>query len=306
MENTTSQEYLPQYTLDQLANRVAFRLSYFMSKFRSDTMWEEVLEYCLKVEKNPMNIDSIILTVRNEKEVFVSNSNVDIRKYHTLLTRIFILLYYKFGSDPVYKSHIFPELMKYMGVYAMNKSMDLIYGGITEIHQFEKSYEKTGDNTEEKPEQNDCQNQIGFLKKQIEGLKSDNEKLKKENEQLKKENEQLKSENEILKYENEQNEDEISSDEEISWHDKVRLHLLLALIKNDGANMEIRGNKAKVSKIMKMITGLPLQTCKNYCSDPVLNTTEHLEEITKINIILQAVDMQTRFLLSTNLSTKKY
>lgn len=46
------------------------------------------------------------------------------------------------------------------------------------------------------------------------------------------------------------------------------------------------------AQLIQSITGLPLQTCKNYCSDPHLNTTTHSEEILKMNTLLQALGMK--------------
>lgn len=82
--------------------------------------------------------------------------------------------------------------------------------------------------------------------------------------------------------------------EEVDWHDKVRLDLLLRLMKKDGANLEKHGNKVKAANVMQSVTNLPLQTCKNYCSSPILSTTEHEEEILKLNTNLQALGMETR------------
>ena len=82
--------------------------------------------------------------------------------------------------------------------------------------------------------------------------------------------------------------------ESIDLHDKIRLGLLLRLLKNDGANIDKHGNKTKAAQIMQSITGLPLQTCKNYCSEPNANTKLHGEEVLKINALLQALDMEIR------------
>ena len=84
------------------------------------------------------------------------------------------------------------------------------------------------------------------------------------------------------------------SQEEIEWHDKVRLDLLLRLIKKDGAVIDKHGNKIKVARIMQAITGLPLNTCKNYCTNRDLSLTHHKEEILKLNAILQALGMEIR------------
>ncbi len=82
--------------------------------------------------------------------------------------------------------------------------------------------------------------------------------------------------------------------EEIGWANKVRLELLFHLMKEDGADITIRGNKAKAATVMQKLTGLPLQTCKNYCSNRKLPKDEHSEAIFEINLILEALRMKTR------------
>ena len=82
--------------------------------------------------------------------------------------------------------------------------------------------------------------------------------------------------------------------EEITLHDKVRLDLLLRLMKNDGANTDKHGNKTIAAQLMQSITGLPLQTCKNYCSNRDLNVKTHSEEVLKMNTLLQALGMKIR------------
>lgn len=111
--------------------------------------------------------------------------------------------------------------------------------------------------------------------------------LKSENGNLKKENIQLKEQFELLKQQTEED----ASFEELNWHDKVRLNLLLRLMKNSGANLEKYGNKTKAANIMKTVTSIPLQTCKNFCSEPILSIKEHEDEILRLNSILQALEM---------------
>lgn len=84
------------------------------------------------------------------------------------------------------------------------------------------------------------------------------------------------------------------STKEISLHDKVRLDLLLRLLENDGANLAKHGNKVKAAQVMQSITGLPLQTCKNYCTERNLNVTTHSEEVLQMNTLLQALGMEIR------------
>ncbi len=107
---------------------------------------------------------------------------------------------------------------------------------------------------------------------------------------MKCENEELNKKIELLKQQNE----EEGYPEDIKFHDKVRLELLLRLMKKDGADLDKYGNKVKAAEIMKSVTSLPLQTCKNYCSDPQLSTKEHEEEILRLNTKLQALGMEIR------------
>ena len=81
-------------------------------------------------------------------------------------------------------------------------------------------------------------------------------------------------------------------DENNKWHVSVRLVLLLRLLKKDGANMELHGNKIKTAQLLHYITDVPLQTCKNICSDPVINTTICESEIVKLNLLMKVLGME--------------
>ena len=98
---------------------------------------------------------------------------------------------------------------------------------------------------------------------------------------------ELEAENASLK---KQLEDYQSEDpaEEIEWHDKVRLELLLRLLENSGTDME-NVRKIRVAEVMQSVTSLPISTCKNYCSNRILSTSTHEEEILKLNSKLQAI-----------------
>ena len=120
---------------------------------------------------------------------------------------------------------------------------------------------------------------------------------------IKKVNEALKKEIKSLQ---KQKAEEVESEEEIGWHDKVRLDALLRLMEENGADLEKHGNKRKAAEIMRAISGLPLSTCTNYCTNRDLSTTHHEEEILKLNSKLQALGMKIRLEDSKNLSTTKY
>ena len=96
----------------------------------------------------------------------------------------------------------------------------------------------------------------------------------------------------ITDYEKDKEEEEM--DDGTLAPQKVRLDLLLKLIEKDGADLEKHGNKTKAAEVMREVTGLPISTCKNYCTNKDLNVTEHEETILKLNSKLQALGMSVR------------
>lgn len=70
-------------------------------------------------------------------------------------------------------------------------------------------------------------------------------------------------------------------------HDKVRLEIVTKLLEESDADFEKYGNKAEAARMLELITDLPFQTCKNYMTNRDLNTTEHSEEVLKVNTSLK-------------------
>lgn len=283
----TQEDYLPQYILDILANRVALKLSYFGSKFNHKTMWYPVLKACLQIEKNPLSIDSVILEAKKENDPIATSPTFTLRMFHTFYARIYVLLFYKYGTDPIYKECVFPELKNNMSIYASEKNMELIHKGVEEIQRFVKSFEKTDENRKEKPEQNDSQNQIGSLKKQIEGLKSENEQLKKESAEKDKKIAELKEK--IVCYEA-ADEKEIG-DEKLggeSLYNKVSYEFFLQLLQYSGLIINF-SNKSDIARLWKMLTGHPSNGIRQYSSsrnylnknteDDVRRLNNHLKKL---------------------------
>ncbi|MCQ2258892.1 MAG: hypothetical protein MJZ41_13015 [Bacteroidaceae bacterium] len=69
----------------------------------------------------------------------------------------------------------------------------------------------------------------------------------------------------------------------IAPHDKIRLELTLRFLESSGAQYNAYGAKTKVAKILNFITGIRIQTCKNFLSDRVVNKETHSEEIKEVN-----------------------
>ena len=76
--------------------------------------------------------------------------------------------------------------------------------------------------------------------------------------------------------------------EEVKWHDKVRLELLLRLLEKSGMDLK-EVVKTRVAEVMQSVTGLPISTCKCYCTYRELNVKTHEDEILKLNSKLQAI-----------------
>lgn len=70
-------------------------------------------------------------------------------------------------------------------------------------------------------------------------------------------------------------------------HDKVRLEIVARLLEESDADFEKYGNKAEAARMLELITDLPFQTCKNYMTNRDLNTTEHSDEVLKVNSSLK-------------------
>lgn len=84
-------------------------------------------------------------------------------------------------------------------------------------------------------------------------------------------------------------------------HNKVRLELLRQLFTAAGADLNKSGAKANAGKLAEYITGLHLNTCKTYLSNPELNPEYnqynpklHKEEREKVNGFLTITDINIR------------
>ncbi len=113
MEN--KEQYLSQEVLDTLCVRVAKNLPYLQS-MDGATMWNKPMEYCQKVEKNVLAANTVILEALKEQGRFGGGSSTPYN-YQIMLARVYILLYYRHADEELYKAGVFPELLKYMGIY---------------------------------------------------------------------------------------------------------------------------------------------------------------------------------------------
>lgn len=116
---TNISNYLPQYALNQLADRVAMKVDYISRLYKADKVWDNTIELCQRIEAEPRDVSTVIIEVKKDTGTAVSGTNI--RWYHVRLTLIYILLYYRHNDIDAYKKKVFPQLVKNMGAYADDK-----------------------------------------------------------------------------------------------------------------------------------------------------------------------------------------
>jgi len=104
--------FLPDYTLAQLSERVCRRLLHLQGH-SSDTMWDGITELCMKIESEPRAVDSVIAEAKKKNGSLGSGYYY----YHHILVRVYILLYYRHAKDSIFQTIVFPELVWNMGAY---------------------------------------------------------------------------------------------------------------------------------------------------------------------------------------------
>lgn len=133
--DTNNKPFMPQYTLDQLQQRVCSRLPFF----NHYNTWEGVRELCMRIEAEPRAVDSVILIATRQYSSSVAQR---VAKYHLALTRVYILLYYRHRDDQIYQVIVFPELLKYISTYAGDALKNIIQPEINKILEMDQLVEK--------------------------------------------------------------------------------------------------------------------------------------------------------------------
>lgn len=136
--------YLPQYTLCQLADCVAMKLAYFVNIYNADNIWSAfILEKCKTIEAEPRNVNTIIVEFKKSSEIIGHVSTLAVYKYHAILTRIYIILYYRHRDDRVFQTVVFPRLIKNMGYYGKDDSRIFINNEIKRMIEEDKLVEES-------------------------------------------------------------------------------------------------------------------------------------------------------------------
>lgn len=183
-------DFLPKFTLDQLADCVAMKVDYFNRQLNPDNVWniETVIKPCRMIEDEPRYVNSVIVEAKKDNVHFVSGTNI--KQYHAILTRIYILLYYRNRDDECFKKYVFPRLINNMGVYSDDKILKVkINQEIDKIKEQDKLFEQARKSPKSQQEVNnqtdiDYNKTVEELQRQIVKLTIDNNTLKEENHKL--------------------------------------------------------------------------------------------------------------------------
>lgn len=122
-----------KHSLDALTDHVGLRLDYFGNLFSSEDMFKGIEALCARIENAPLELYSVITEAKKDKGMPIRG--VAVYNYQTLLTRVYILMYYLHHDDEgIYSKFVFPELLRNMGIYGkgdyvrerINKEVGLI------------------------------------------------------------------------------------------------------------------------------------------------------------------------------------
>jgi hypothetical protein len=112
MENNNN-EYLPEYTINGLTQRVINRLGNFYHTYtpKNDS---NVIKSCREIEANVQKVYNVIDSATKR----LNSSGAYGYCYRSFLTSVYVLLYYRHRDDERYKMVVFPQLKRYMGEHA--------------------------------------------------------------------------------------------------------------------------------------------------------------------------------------------
>ena len=258
----TDTELISQTVLDTLENRVCAPLGHYIvgdyEKLGS-SFWGLPIQELRKIETDPFRVYGIIKEYRKNLSIRINLSDSRFRLYQVLFTRIYILVCYRHYGEEIYNTIVLKALASNMGMFGTEEAQQRIHNDIGEIKALEKKVEAAkaekpadGNTTAQEPA-----NRNTTTEESAEDALQEGEK-------------------------------ELQN---IKFHNKVRLDLLLKLMLKAGANLTDHGNKRRAAEVMAVLSGLPLNTCKNFCSDPVVNQDTHEEALDALKKKLQILDI---------------
>ena len=264
----TDSELISQNILDMLYHRVCVRVGHDLDASPTRLgydIWKIPLQELQKIEQNPLCADGIVLEERKLYRKYIDPISYNVKVFHVLLTRLYMLVKYLHYDDPRYQDAVLNALLPNMGTFRAELSLHVIDVGIAKIRDIEEMMQAV---KAEKP---------------ADGNTTAQEPA----------NRNTTTEEPV--------EDPFPKDEielqNIKFHDKVRLDLLFKLMLKAGADLTAQhGNKRRAAEVMEALTGLPFNTCKNFCSDPTVSTKTHRQELSALQMKISSLGINIRLI----------
>lgn len=121
-------------TLDVFTARICSPINYLSIEPPNNSLWDEPKKMCERIEKNLFEVDSIILEAKKNKERY-PGKNLEV--YRGVLSRVYIILYYRHRDDALYKTIVFPRLIENMGYFSQTHLKTIKNGIDTYLKQEE-------------------------------------------------------------------------------------------------------------------------------------------------------------------------
>ena len=106
---------LPRALLDMLMQRVCLKVNYLYQGFNSPDVWEWESAMCRRIEHDVRSTSGVVLDTLKEYGPDVMSKTCS---HDVMLTRIYMLLYFRHGDAVLYKAIVYPALMQKIGEYA--------------------------------------------------------------------------------------------------------------------------------------------------------------------------------------------
>lgn len=104
--------------LNVFTERICSPINYLSIESPNNPLWDVPMKMYLRVEQNPLEVDSIVLEAKKNNVRYQGTNTVKV--YQGILSRVYIILYYRHRDDELYKNIVFPILIKNMGVFSQN------------------------------------------------------------------------------------------------------------------------------------------------------------------------------------------
>ncbi len=107
-------EFPSETILTSLKERICRPITGLETAVNSESsIWDAPVKMCKEIENEPLSIDSIISNARKyNKPLNVDNTII---QYHVILTRLYILLYFRHGDDKLLEVVVYPRLLGNIG-----------------------------------------------------------------------------------------------------------------------------------------------------------------------------------------------